>query len=179
LPSEPAVTFFNWAIVEIVMTILRIALLFLLAVMSAAVAAQLPNPYGLSINAETAKKLAAAAIAEAHKNGWNMAVTVVDTNGDLVYFEKMDATQIGSVDVSIDKARSATLYKRPTKAWQDVLAAGGDGLRVLRLKGAIPVEGGLPLVVDGKIVGAIGCSGGTSQQDGLACKAGADALNPK
>jgi uncharacterized protein GlcG (DUF336 family) len=141
--------------------------------------AQLPNPYGLSINADTAKKLAAAAIAESRKNGWSMAVAVTDTSGELVYFEKMDATQLGSVDVSFDKARSAARFKRPTKAFQDALAAGGDGLRILRLRGATPVEGGLPLVADGKIIGAIGCSGGTSQQDGLACKAGADALTAK
>ena len=141
--------------------------------------AQMPNPYGLSVGADTAKKLAAAAIAESRKNGWNMAVAIVDTNGDLVYFEKMDATQLGSVDVSLDKARSAARYKRPTKVFQDALAAGGDGLRILRLQGATPVEGGLPLLADGKIIGAIGCSGATSQQDGVACKAGADALNTK
>jgi glc operon protein GlcG len=141
--------------------------------------AQMPNPYGLSITADTAKKLAAAVIAEAHKNSWNMAVAVTDTNGDLVYFEKMDATQLGSVDVSLDKARSAARFKRPTKAFQEALAAGGDGLRILRLQGATPVEGGLPLLADGKIIGAIGCSGGTSAQDGIVCKVGADVLTAK
>ncbi len=138
--------------------------------------AQMPNPYGASINLETAKKVAAAAIAEVRKNSWTMAVAVVDTNGDLVYFEKIDGTQTGSVRVSMDKARSAALFKRPTKAWQDVLAAGGEGLRVLGIQGAVPVEGGLPLLIDGKIVGAIGVSGGSAAQDGVAAKSGADAL---
>ena len=138
--------------------------------------AQMPNPYGASINLETAKKVAAAALAEVKKNNWTMAVAIADTAGDLVYFEKIDGTQTGSVRVSMDKARSAALFKRPTKAWQDVLAAGGDGLRVLGIQGAVPVEGGLPLLIDGKIVGAIGVSGGSSAQDGVAAKAGADSL---
>jgi uncharacterized protein GlcG (DUF336 family) len=102
-----------------------------------------------------------------------MAVAVVDPAGDLVYFEKMDETQNGSVDVAIDKARSAARFKRPTKAFQDALATGGEGWRVLRLKGAVPIEGGVPIVIDGKIVGAIGVSGGTSQQDGQCANAAA------
>jgi uncharacterized protein GlcG (DUF336 family) len=134
------------------------------------------SPYGGAISLENAKKAAAAAIAEARKNNWTMAVAITDTGGHLVYFEKMDGTQVGSVNVGISKARSAALFKRPTKAFQDLLAGGGDGLRVLALEGAVPVEGGLPLVMDGKIVGAIGLSGGASSQDGQAAKAGADAL---
>ena len=137
---------------------------------------QSPDVYGLSINLETAKKIAASAITEARKNNWTMAVAVVDTGGNLVYFEKMDGTQTGSVRVAISKGRSAVLFKRPTKAFQDMVAAGGEGLRMLRLEGAVPIEGGLPLLMDGKIVGAIGVSGGTSQQDGLVAKAGADTL---
>ncbi len=138
--------------------------------------AQMPNPYGLSITLENAKKAAMPALAEATKNNWSMAVAVVDPAGNLVYYEKMDNTQLGSANVAIDKARSAALFKRPTKAFQDALAAGGDGLRILRLQGATPVEGGIPLVSDGKIVGAIGVSGGTSAQDGQCAKAGADAF---
>ena len=138
--------------------------------------AQTPTSYGVPINLETAKKLSAAAVAEARKNNWAMAVAILDTGGDLVYFEKMDGTQTGSVRVAIGKARSAVMFKRPTKVFQDALAAGGDGLRILGLEGAVPVEGGLPLVMDGKIVGAIGVSGGTSQQDGMAAKAGADMM---
>ena len=134
------------------------------------------NPYGPPITLENAKNAATPALAEARKNGWTMAVAIVDPAGHLVYFEKLDDTQTGSTRVAIAKARSAALFKRPTKEFQDTLAGGGAGLRVLRLKGAVPVEGGLPLVVDGKIVGAIGLSGGTSQQDGQCAKAGADAL---
>jgi uncharacterized protein GlcG (DUF336 family) len=132
--------------------------------------------YGTSINVETAKKVAAPALAEARKNNWAMAVAIVDTAGDLVYFEKMDDTQVGSVDVAIAKARSAARFKRPTKAFQDALAAGGEGLRILALNGAVPVDGGLPLVVGGKVVGAIVMSGGTSSQDGQAAAAGAAAV---
>ena len=141
------------------------------------VLAQMMIPYGLPIALEMAKQAAAPALAEARKNNWTMAVAIVDAAGNLVYFEKMDATQTGSVAVAIDKARSAALFKRPTKALQDALAAGGEGLRVLALQGAVPVEGGLPLVMDGKFVGAIGVSGGTSPQDGQCAKAGIDALS--
>ena len=137
---------------------------------------QLPDVYGLSINLDTAKKIAASAITEARKNNWTMAVAIIDTGGHLVYFEKMDGTQTGSVRVAIGKGRSAVLFKRPTKAFQDMVAAGGEGLRMLRLEGAVPIEGGLPLLMNGKIVGAIGVSGGTSQQDGVVAKAGADTL---
>jgi len=132
--------------------------------------------YGPSINVDTAKKIAAPAIAEARKNQWAMAIAIVDTAGDLVYFERMDDTQVGSVGVSLSKARSAARFKRPTKAFQDALAAGGEGLRILAIEGAIPVEGGLPLVVSGKIVGAIGASGGTSAQDGVVAQAAVNAL---
>jgi len=132
--------------------------------------------YGTPVNVETAKKAAAAAVAEAKKNNFTMAIAIVDPNGTLVYFEKMDNTQNGSAAVALDKARSAALFKRPTKAFQDTLAAGGEGLRILALQGAVPVDGGLPIIVAGKIIGAIGASGGTSAQDGQVAKAGADAV---
>lgn len=148
----------------------------LLVLAASSVFAQMPNPYGAPINLENAKKAAAAAIAEARKNNWTMAVAVTDGAGDLVYFEKMDGTQTGSVKVAMGKARSAALFKRPSKVFQDVLAAGGVGLRILGLEGAVPVDGGVPLLMDGKIVGAIGLSGGTSDQDGQCARAGADAL---
>jgi len=138
--------------------------------------AQMPNPYGPSISVEDAKKAAALAVAEAKKNNWTMAVAVVDPSGNLVYYEKMDNTQLASANVSVDKARSAALFKRPTKAFQDALATGGENLRVLRLQGAIPVEGGFPLLLDGKIVGGIGVSGEASSQDSQCAKAGADAF---
>jgi uncharacterized protein GlcG (DUF336 family) len=132
--------------------------------------------YGPSITADTAKTLAAPAIAEAKKNNWTMAVAIVDPAGDLVYFEKMDETQVGSTQIAIDKARSAARFKRPTRVFQDALAAGGAGVRMLGLTGAVPVDGGVPLLRDGKVVGAIGCSGGTSEQDGVCANAGASAL---
>jgi uncharacterized protein GlcG (DUF336 family) len=132
--------------------------------------------YGTPITVDAAKKVAAPALAEARKNNWLMAVAIVDPSGDLVYFEKMDDTQVGSVDVAISKARSAARFKRPTKAFQDALAAGGEGLRILALQGAVPVDGGVPLVAGGKIVGAIGVSGGTSAQDGQVAAAGVSAL---
>src|SRR5215831_7522364 len=136
----------------------------------------LAQSYATSIGVEAAKKVAALAVAEAKKNNWAMAISIVDTAGNLVYFEKMDGTQTGSVKVSMDKARSAALFKRPTKAFQDILAAGGVGLRILALDGAVPVDGGVPIIADGKFVGAIGASGGTSDQDGQTARAGAAAI---
>jgi glc operon protein GlcG len=135
------------------------------------------NTYGSAIQLEPAKRAATAAITEARKNGWTMAVAVVDTAGDLVYFEKMDDTQTGSVSVAPAKARSAARFKRPTKAFQDSLTSTPDGLRILGIEGAVPVEGGVPIVIGEKIVGAIGVSGGTSAQDGQCAKAGIEALS--
>ena len=134
------------------------------------------TPYGSPVSVETARKAAAAAVAAAHKNNWYMAVAVVDPSGDLVYYEKMDNTQLGSAKVAVNKARSAALYKRPTKLFQDAVAGGGVGLRILGLEGAVPLEGGVPLIVDGKIIGAIGLSGDLSEHDGQCAKAGAEAL---
>ena len=133
-------------------------------------------PYGISISPENAKKVAAAAIAEARKNNWAMAVAVVDTGGYLVYFERMPDTQLGSVQISIEKAKSAALFRRPTKSFQDTLAGGGDGLRMLGLTGAVPVAGGIPIIVDGKLIGAVGASGGSSDQDNHTAEAGAASL---
>ena len=136
----------------------------------------MPEPYGMPIGLDNARKAAAAAIAEARKNGWLMAVAITDPSGELVYFAKMDGTQTGSVNVSIAKSRSAALFKRPTKVFQDMLASGGAGVRVLALERAVPIEGGVPLVIDGEIVGGIGASGGSSDQDGIVAGAGAAAL---
>ena len=133
-------------------------------------------PYGLSVTTDAAKKAAAAAIAEAHKNNWLMAVAVVDTGGYLVYFEKMQDAQTGSVELAIEKAKTAALFRRPTKTFQDNVAAGGEGLRLLRLTGAIPIDGGVPMIVGGKLIGAVGASGGSSDQDGRVAQAGASAL---
>ncbi len=136
-------------------------------------------PYGNSITVDDARKAATAAVAEAKKNGWFMAVAVVDTDGDLVYFERMENVQHGSVKVAQGKARSAALFKRPTKVFEQAVAGGGAGVRILGLEGAVPLEGGLPIIVDGKIVGAIGLSGDLSSNDGKCAEAGLAALNKK
>jgi glc operon protein GlcG len=156
--------------------------LALLAVVSLPAMAQAPFapppqvPYGLSVSTESAKDAAAASIAEAQKNNWKQAIAIVDTGGYLVYFEKMQDTQTGSVDLAIEKARTAALFRRPTKVFEDGVAAGGEGLRLLRLTGAIPIDGGVPIIVDGKVIGAVGVSGGTGAQDGQVAKAGATAV---
>ena len=155
---------------------LSLAILALALSVSPLALGQMPNPYGLPISLDYARKLAAPALAEAAKNNWTVAVAIVDTGGNLVYYEKMDNTQLGSANVSIDKARTAALFKRPTKAFQDALAAGGDAVRVLRLQGATPIEGGIPILMDGKIVGAIGVSGASSAQDAQCAKAAVDTL---
>jgi len=152
-----------------------LVLLFVMGMVGNAVA-QMPNAYGPSVTLETAKKVAAPALAEAAKNNWTIAVAIVDPSGNLVYYEKMDNTQLGSAHVAVEKARSAAMFKRPTKAFQDAVANGGEGLRTLALPGAVPLEGGFPLLIDGKIVGAIGVSGMTSAQDAQCAKAGADSL---
>jgi uncharacterized protein GlcG (DUF336 family) len=140
-----------------------------------AAGAQVPQ-YGAEVTLELAKKAIAAGQAEAKKNNWPVAIAVVDNHGFLVAYEKMDNTQTASVQVAIDKAVSAATYRRPTKVFQDLVAGAGAGTRVLNLRGASSVEGGLPLVVGDKIIGGIGVSGVTSDQDGVVAKAGADAL---
>jgi uncharacterized protein GlcG (DUF336 family) len=145
---------------------------------SFAAQAQVPQ-YGASINHEQARKVVAGAVADARKQGLPMAIAVVDNAGQLVAFERMDNTQTASIAVAQDKAVSAAMYRRPTKVFQDVLAAGGAGLRVLTLRNANAVEGGIPLMADGKIIGAVGVSGGSAEQDGVVAKAGVDALAAK
>lgn len=156
--------------------VLPAAMFFALITSTAIAQAQGPKLYGPPIGVESAKKIASIALAEARKNNWYMAVAVVDPSGTLVYYEKMDNTQTGSASVSIDKARTASLFKRPSKAFQDMVAGGGQGLRILGLPGAVPIEGGVPLIVDGRIVGAIGVSGDSADHDGICAQAGADAL---
>ena len=147
----------------------------LLALGTYAAQAQVPV-YGPSVNLEQAKKVLAAGQVEARKNGWPVAIAVVDNSGMLVAYERMDNTQTASVQVAIDKAVSAAMYRRSTKVFQDMVAGGGAGTRALNLRGASTVEGGLTLVMDGKIVGGVGVSGVNSDQDGVVAKAGADAL---
>jgi uncharacterized protein GlcG (DUF336 family) len=135
-----------------------------------------PPAYGEPITLEQARKAADAAEAEMKKNGWFMAIAVTAPSGDLVYFRKLDNTQYGSIAIAIHKAKAAATFRRPTKVFEDRIAQGGAGIAALTLDGIIASEGGIPILVGGKIVGAIGCSGGTGQQDGVACQAGVNAV---
>jgi glc operon protein GlcG len=137
--------------------------------------AQIPQ-YGGEINLEQAKKALAAAEEEARKNSWSMAIAIVDNHGFLVAFEKMDDTHTASVQIAIDKATVAAMFRRPTKALQDAVAGGGAGLRILSVKGAIAIEGGFPIIVGGKIIGGVGVSGANADQDAQVAKAAASAV---
>jgi glc operon protein GlcG len=131
-------------------------------------------PYGQAINLETAKKVAAGAAAEATKNSWNVAIAIVDNHGMLVYFEMMDDTQTAAATASLEKARTSAGYRRPSKEFEDNIAGGRNS--ILGLPGVTPIDGGLPIMVGGKMIGAIGVAGMTAPQDGQVAKAGADAL---
>jgi uncharacterized protein GlcG (DUF336 family) len=160
------------------MTTLRVPVLLVFIALATALRGQIVDlPYGAPIGLAAAKGVIAAAQAEATKNKWNVAVAIVDTGGHLVAYERMDTTQYGSADVAQEKARTAVAFRRPSKAFQDTVATGGAGVRILGLTGAMPIEGGLPLVVGGKIIGAVGVSGVTSEQDGRIAAAGVTALN--
>ena len=137
--------------------------------------AQVPS-YGVNVNLDQAKRAIAAGQAEARKNGWPVAIAILDTAGQLVAFEKMDDTQSASMDIAIDKGRSAAIFRRSTKVMEDAVAGGGAGVRFLNLRAASTVDGGLPIVLNGKIIGGIGVSGVAGNQDGQVAKAGADAL---
>jgi len=135
-------------------------------------AAAPPSEYGPPISNEQAKAVAAAAFAEAKKNSWRMAFSVVGPAGELIYFEKMDGTQMASAEMSHGKARTAVMFRRPSKAFADQYAAGNTSFMTFPVQ-PVASEGGVLIVGDGKIIGAIGASGGTGQQDGLAASAGA------
>jgi uncharacterized protein GlcG (DUF336 family) len=137
----------------------------------------MPIPYGEPIRLEQAEKVMAAAVQEANKNNWTMAIAIVDAGGNLVLFKKIDNTQIGSIEVAIGKAKTANNFKRPTKVLEDAIANGGVGLRILSINSATALEGGELIVVNGKIIGAIGVSGAQSVQDDQVAKAGLSALN--
>ncbi len=136
-----------------------------------------PVLYGAPISFSQAEKMMAAAVQEAARNGWTMAIAIVDTGGNLVAFQRMDNTQIGSVEVAIGKAKTANNFKRPTKVFEDVVANGGVGLRILSLPGVVPLEGGEPILLQGKIIGGIGVSGMKSTEDDQVAKAGLNSLN--
>ena len=138
-------------------------------------APQAPPEYGAPITNEQAKKVMAAAEAEAVKNKWPVVITILDSGGNIMMVQRLDNAQFGSVDISRDKAKSAVALRRPTKALQDLIAQGGANLRLLNI-GYSVLEGGIPIVVGGKVIGAIGVSGVTSQQDAQIAQAGIDAL---
>lgn len=156
----------------------RIPSLFavLALMLSASVFAQAPTPYGAAINIDQAKKAMAAAEAEARKNNWPVAIVIVDSGGNMVMMQKLDNTQHASVGIAEGKAKTAVNFRRPTKALEDVIAGGGGGLRLLAVDGITPLEGGMPIVIDGRIIGGIGVSGVTSQQDAQVGQAGINAL---
>ena len=135
-------------------------------------AADLANRMALTL--EVAKQISAAAEAEAVKNNWTVAIAIVDEGGHLVHLAKLDNTQYGSIDVAIQKAQTSAAFKRATKVFEDAIVAGRNA--IIGLKGALPLEGGLPIIHDGKVIGAVGVSGMKSTEDGQVAKAGVDAM---
>lgn len=143
-----------------------------LGIVGAAGSAELATKRALTL--EVAKELSAAAEAEAVKNNWNVVIAIVDDGGRLMHLVRRDGTQYGSIEVAQDKARTAIAFRRPTKAFEDVVAGGRTA--ILGLNGATPIEGGLPIVVEGEMIGAIGVSGVQSSQDAQVAQAGINAL---
>jgi len=133
------------------------------------------TPYGPPITLEAAKKVMAAAEAEAVKNNWSMAIVILDSTSHMVMFHKLDNTQYGSIGIAEDKANTALNFRRPSKVFEDLVAQGGIGMRTLGLRGATPIDGGFPIIADGKVIGAIGVSGAAGTQGAQVAKAGADA----
>ena len=146
-----------------------------LAQTPAPIPAPAPLPYGVAITLDQAKKAMLAAEAEARKNNWNVAIVVVDSGGHMVAMQRLDGTQIASIDIAKGKAVTANNFRRPTKALEDAIAGGGAGLRLLAVPGVMPLEGGVLVTADGKIIGAIGVSGVLSTQDAQVARAGAEA----
>jgi glc operon protein GlcG len=151
--------------------ITAICCMVLFAVASLTMAQQMPNPYGPNINLATAKKVAVAAAEEAVKLKINVVITIVDTGGNIVYIERFDVVQWGSVEVALHKAKASVAFKRHTKAFEDAIGKGN--INYLTLDGISAIEGGVPILQDGKIIGAIGVSGGSAAQDGEVARAGA------
>ena len=159
---------------NIIKTVITVGAITLLSAVTA-VAQQPPPPYGAPMSLDTAKKAMAAAEAEATTNKWPVAIAILDTTGSLIMLQKLDNTQTGSVEIPIGKARTALDFRRPSKAMQDVVAGGGAGLRLHSVRNMLALEGGVPVIVDGKVVGAVGVSGVTSEQDAQVAMAGAAA----
>lgn len=157
-----------------VLTILLIAL----ATITKASAQEAPPSYGPAISLATAKKVMAAAEAEANKHKWPVAIAILDSGGHLVLFQRLENTQLGSVKVALKKAKTAVLYRRPTKAFEERIATGGVNLKLLKLPG-LPMEGGLPIIQDGKVIGGIGVSGVKSTEDAQVARAGLAAISKR
>ena len=156
------------------MTSARIMLGVVLALSVGLASAQERPPYGNPVTVDQAKKIAAGALAESKKNNWRMAISIVDNHGFPVYFERMEDTQTASIQIALDKAKTAAMFRRPSKAFEDGIAKGRVAL--LGLTGATPIEGGLPIMVDGKVIGGIGVSGANADQDAQAAEAGLKAM---
>ena len=139
-----------------------------------AVSAQDRPPYGTAINGATAKKIVAGVLAECQKNNWRVAAAVVDNHGFLVHFEVIDDTQTVSSQIAVDKAKAAAMYRRPTRAFLDAIAKGGPA--IMTLPGVVASAGGLPIMVGGKVIGGVGVSGVTGDQDEQCAKAGIAAM---
>jgi uncharacterized protein GlcG (DUF336 family) len=151
-----------------------VALVLSLVAPLASAQAPVRPSYGQAINLDTAKKIAVGAAAEAKKNSWNVAIAIVDNHGMLIYYEMADDTQTSAANIAQEKARTAAIFRRASKEFED--AVGGGRVAVMGLPGVTPIEGGLPIIVGGKMVGAIGVSGGSAPQDGQVAKAGLEAL---
>jgi uncharacterized protein GlcG (DUF336 family) len=136
----------------------------------------MPPPYGPPIAIEAARKVMAAAEAEAAKNNWAVVIAIIDSGGHIVMIHRHDNVQLSSIELSQGKAKTALMFKRPSKVLDDAISSGGAGLRFLALKDIVPLEGGVPIVVDNKIVGSIGVSGVLSAQDAQIARAGIDGL---
>ncbi len=156
------------------MSLSKVAAFFVAASFAGLVSAQERPPYGAELTIDQAKKIAAGALAESKKNNWRMAISVVDNHGFPVYFERMDDTQTASIQIALDKARTAAMFRRPSKVFEDGIAKGRVAL--LGLSGATPIEGGLPIMVAGKVIGGVGVSGMNSDQDAQAAQAGLNML---
>ena len=154
-----------------VLKVIAVVCIVLFVFSGIAMAQQMPNPYGPNISLATAKKVAAAAAEEATKMKVNVVIVIVDTGGNLLYLERFDVVQYGSVDVALHKAKCSVAFKRATKAFEDLI--GGGKTAYLTLDGISAIEGGVPIIQDGKIIGAIGVSGGSAAQDGQVATAGA------
>ncbi len=136
----------------------------------------MPPPYGPPITLEVAKQIMAGADTEAEKNKWPVVIAIIDSGGNMVMLHRRDDAQLSAISTAEGKARTALHFKRPTKLLDEAISAGGGGLRFLALKDLVPLEGGIPIVADGKIVGAIGVSGVLSAQNTQVARAGIDAL---